>query len=477
MVTKAVITVPAYFNDSQRQATKDAGKIAGLDVLRIINEPTAAALAYGIDMQNANEVILVYDLGGGTLDVSLLEVGEGVFEVLVTSGDTKLGGDDFDDRIVNWILQKFKEQEGIDIRKDAQAVQRITEAAEKAKIELSAAVTCQIALPFITAGRDGPKHISLVLSRKEFQDISSDLLVRCRKPVAQALELSRLTIEEVDEVLLVGGSTRIPAVQDLVEQMTGIGDIAERNYNMGVNPDEVVALGAAVQAGVLTGNFADIVLLDVTPLSLGLETVGGVMFTVISRNSTLPISKSQNFTTAIDGQTAVEINVLQGEREFCRDNKCLGTFRLEGIVPAPSGTPIISVSFDIDVNGILSVSAMDITSGKKADIKISGSSTLDKEEIKRMLQDSQKFSQADKQILEHVSAKISAKSLIYQTRELLLQKSGSVTQETKEEGEMCILAVQEAANRDDLCSLTISLERLRSYGSLLKLSLYSGRRF
>ena len=357
--------MPAYFNDSQRQATKDAGKIAGLEVLRIINEPTAASLAYGFDKKK-NETILIFDLGGGTFDVSVLEVGDGVFEVLSTSGDTHLGGDDFDKRIVDWLADTFKRDEGMDLRSDRQALQRLTEAAEKAKIELSAATQTQISLPFITATAEGPKHIDVSLTRAEFERICSDLLDRCRRPVEQALKDSNLKYSDLNEVILVGGSTRIPAVQDLVRQLSG------KAPNMTVNPDEVVALGAAVQAGVLAGEVSDIVLLDVTPLSLGVETLGGVMTKLIPRNTTVPTSKSEVFSTAADGQTSVEINVLQGEREFVRDNKSLGNFRLDGIPPAPRGVPQIEVRFDIDANGILSVTATDKGSGKKADIKVRG---------------------------------------------------------------------------------------------------------
>ncbi|KAL3620779.1 Stromal 70 kDa heat shock-related protein, chloroplastic [Castilleja foliolosa] len=407
-VTKAVVTVPAYFNDSQRTATKDAGRIAGLEVLRIINEPTAASLAYGFE-KKSNETILVFDLGGGTFDVSVLEVGDGVFEVLSTSGDTHLGGDDFDKRVVDWLAADFKKNEGIDLLKDKQALQRLTETAEKAKMELSSLTQTNISLPFITATADGPKHIETTLTRAKFEELCSDLLDRLKTPVQNSLRDAKLNISDIDEVILVGGSTRIPAVQELVQKMTG------KAPNVTVNPDEVVALGAAVQAGVLAGDISDIVLLDVTPLSLGLETLGGVMTKIIPRNTTLPTSKSEVFSTAADGQTSVDINVLQGEREFVRDNKSLGSFRLDGIPPAPRGVPQIEVKFDIDANGILSVATSDKGSGKKQDITITGASTLPSDEVERMVSEAERFSKEDK---EKRDTKNQANSVVYQTEKV-----------------------------------------------------------
>ena len=430
-VTKAVITVPAYFNDSQRQATKDAGRIAGLEVLRIINEPTAASLAYGFE-KKSNETILVFDLGGGTFDVSTLEVGDGVFEVLSTSGDTHLGGDDFDKRIVDWLAGEFQKSEGVDLLKDRQALQRLMESAEKAKIELSNLTQTQISLPFITATSDGPKHIDQNLTRSKFEEICSDLIDRCRTPVEQALKDADLKLSDIDEVILVGGSTRIPAVFELVKKIAG------KEPNCTVNPDEVVALGAAVQAGVLAGEVSDIVLLDVTPLSLGLETLGGVMTKLIPRNTTLPTSKSETFSTAADGQTSVEINVLQGEREFVKDNKSLGTFRLDGIPPAPRGVPQIEVKFDIDANGILGVTAIDKGSNKQADIKITGASTLSDDEVNRMVNDAEKNAEEDSKKREEVDTRNQADSMVYQTEKQITELGDKVPAEmkTKVEGKL-----------------------------------------
>ncbi|MCF2149816.1 molecular chaperone DnaK [Desmonostoc muscorum LEGE 12446] len=456
-VTQAVITVPAYFNDSQRQATKDAGKIAGVEVLRIINEPTAAALAYGLDKKQ-NETILVFDLGGGTFDVSILEVGEGVFEVKSTSGDTHLGGDDFDKKIVDWLAFEFQRNEGIDLRKDKQALQRLTEAAEKAKIELSSATQTNINLPFITATQEGPKHLDMTLTRAKFEEMTSDLLDRCRKPVKQALEDAKFTNAEIDEVVLVGGSTRIPAVQDLVQRMTG------KEPNQGVNPDEVVAVGAAIQAGVLAGEVKDILLLDVTPLSLGVETLGGVMTKIITRNTTIPVKKSEIFSTAADGQTNVEIHVLQGERELATHNKSLGTFRLDGIPPAPRGVPQIEVTFDIDANGILSVTAQDRATGKQQSISITGASTLDKRDVERMVSDADAHAEEDRKRREQIDTKNLADSLIYQTQKQLQDLGDKVSVSDRSRIEALVNDLQRAIDQDDS-------DRIKSLSSELQQAL------
>ncbi|MDG2991643.1 molecular chaperone DnaK [Candidatus Synechococcus calcipolaris G9] len=467
-VTQAVITVPAYFNDSQRQATKDAGKIAGLDVLRIINEPTAASLAYGLD-RKSNETILVFDLGGGTFDVSILEVGDGVFEVLATSGDTHLGGDDFDKKIVDYLAESFRSQEGIDLRKDKQALQRLTEAAEKAKIELSSVSQAEINLPFITATQDGPKHLDMTLTRVKFEELCADLIDRCRIPVEQALKDAKLDKSRIDEVVLVGGSTRIPAIQDLVKR------VLDKGPNQTVNPDEVVAVGAAIQAGVLAGEVKDILLLDVTPLSLGVETLGGVMTKIIARNTTIPTKKSEVFSTAVDGQSNVEIHVLQGEREMANDNKSLGTFRLDGIPPAPRGVPQIEVTFDIDANGILNVKARDKGTGKEQSISITGASTLPNEEVDRMVKDAERNAATDQEKREKIEAKNQAEQLCYQAEKQLNELGDRVPGNEKEKVTQLIadlrLEIGTEADRKPLES--INFDRVKSLLPELQQALYS----
>lgn len=460
-VTDAVITVPAYFNDSQRQATKDAGEIAGLKVLRIINEPTAAALAYGLE-KKANETILVFDLGGGTFDVSILDVGEGVFEVRATSGDTHLGGDDFDRRIVDWVAEQFQKTDNIDLRKDKQALQRLSEAAEKAKVELSSVVETEINLPFITADANGPKHLQQRITRAQFEDLTHDLVERCREPVESALKDAKMTPEDIDEVILVGGATRMPAVQQLVRRLMN-----GKELNQSVNPDEVVAVGAAIQAGVLTGEVQDVVLLDVTPLSLGVETMGGIMTKLIDRNTTIPTRKSETFSTAEDNQGAVDVVVLQGEREMARDNRQLGRFRLEGIQPAPRGVPQVDVTFDIDANGILNVAAQDKATGKEQKITISGSTSLDKGEIERMVQDAQQNASADKRRREEVEVRNQADSLVYQVerqmREMGERAPAHVRARAEQLAGQLKQAIKDEAPSERIRSLTGDLQQA-AYG-------------
>lgn len=455
-VTSAVITVPAYFNDAQRQATKDAGKIAGLDVLRIVNEPTAAALAYGLEKDKA-EKVLVFDLGGGTFDVSVLEIGDGVHEVLSTSGDTHLGGDDFDQKVMDWICEEFKKQEGIDLKGDKQAMQRVKEAAEKAKCELSSVLETNINLPFITADANGPKHLDLNLTRAKFEDLCFDLLERCKKPVEQALKDAGISKDDINEVVLVGGSSRIPAVQKLVKDYTG------KEPNQSVNPDEVVAVGAAIQAGVLAGEVKDIVLLDVTPLTLGIETLGGVMTPLVPRNTTIPVSKSQVFSTAENNQTAVDIQVLQGERPMARDNKSLGMFRLEGIAPAMRGIPQIEVTFDIDANGIVNVSAKDKATGKEQKITITNSSNLSEQDIDKMVKEAEANAAEDKKKKEDAEIKNNATSLISSADRIMKDFEGKIDAADKSKLEEQKAALQKAIDEnkatDELKKLSEELQQ------------------
>jgi len=465
-VQKAVVTVPAYFNDSQRQSTKDAGRIAGLDVIRIINEPTAAALAYGLDKGSADETVLVFDLGGGTFDVSILEIGDGVFEVKSTHGDTQLGGDDWDQRVIDWLVQTFKAAHGIDLSADKMAVQRLKEAAEKAKIELSQVQQTQINLPFITATPDGPLHLDESLSRAKFQEMTADLLERCRSPFEQAISDAGLTKGEIDHVILVGGSTRMPAVQDLVQSLTG------KEPHKGVNPDEVVAVGAAIQAGVLKGEVKDVLLLDVTPLSLGIETKGGVMTKLIERNTTIPTRKTEVFTTAEDMQPSVEIHVLQGEREMAMYNKTLGKFQLVDLPPAPRGVPQIEVTFDIDANGIVHVSAKDRATGKEQSMTITGQSSLNKDDIQRMVKDAEAHAEDDRRRRAEAEVRNNADTLVYQTEKVLREQGDKVPTDERAAVEGPLDDLKKALTGSDVEAIKTATDKLMAASQSFSQKLY-----
>ncbi len=467
-ISQAVITVPAYFNDAQRQATKDAGKIAGLEVLRIINEPTAAALAYGLDKKK-NETILVWDLGGGTFDVSVLEVGDGVFEVKSTSGDTHLGGDDYDMKLVDYIADQFKKEYGIDLRRDRQALQRLIEAAEKAKIELSSVTETQVSLPFITADQTGPKHLEQKVTRAKFEELTQDLTERCVSPFKQALADAKLTESQIHEVILVGGSTRMPVIQELVKRLTG------KEPHRGVNPDEVVAIGAAIQGGVLAGEVKDVILLDVTPLSLGIETLGGVFNKLIERNTTIPTRKSQVYTTAADNQTSVEIHVLQGERPMAQDNRTLARFSLADIPPAPRGIPQIEVTFDIDANGIVNVSAKDLGTGKEQRITVTASTQLSKEEVERMVKEAQEKAAEDERRREMAEARNRAESLVYATEKSLQDLGDKVSAEDRSAAESAIAQVRQVMNGDDKAALDSALQTLEASAHKLAQQVYQSQ--